>query len=344
MIQFFTQGGIFLNNNLIGNEPGAIIGPISTVLGWIINFIYDIWSFVFTPAGALGVSIIIMTIIVRMALFPTQFKMMSNTMKMRAMKPEMDKIKEKYGNSKDPELRRKMSAEMQALNQKHGVNMLASCLPMLITWPLFIGLFRVLDQAFLFVGNVEYAYTALSMAIIDLGPEFISDIIGPIAVNRTPVGTAIFLDAAADMNRLIHVFSDTDWNTLFSNISGQQLANIQYLYDQKVSIQTFLTLNLIAPAGTNWPGVMLPLLSATTMLLSQYLMMRTNPPMDDQAKMMQKVMLLIFPLMFGWFTIMAPAGVGLYWVMLNVVMIGQHQFIHRYYIRKAEKAKDEKVR
>jgi len=339
MQSFLQQSGIFLNQ-LILDEPGAIVGPISVVLGAIINFIYNAWSFI-TPVGALGVSIIIMTIIVRMALLPTSFKMVSNSMKMRDMKPEMDKIKEKYGNTKDPELRRKMQAEIQALNSKHGVNMLASCLPMLITWPLFLGLFSVLNQAFLFVGNVGDAYTVLSQALIDLGPDFLRNSgIAEIAAQRTPAGMLVNLDDVSFMNKLIHVLSPADWGVIFAQVPANELANIQNLFNQKESILTFLTLNLVAQAGTAWPGILLPILSAGTMLLSQYLMTKTNPAMDEQSKNMQKVMMFIFPIMFGFFTIQAPAGVGLYWVMLNVVMTVQHYFITKYYTKKNENNKN----
>ena len=337
MQPFVQQISVFLNQQ-IPAEPGAFIGPIAVVLGFIIDFIFDVWSFI-TPAGALGVAIIIMTIIVRTALMPTSFKMVSNSMKMREMKPEMDKIKEKYGNSKDPELRRKMQAEIQALNSKHGVNMLASCLPMLITWPLFMALFVVLSNAFLFVGNVADAYTAVSTALIAQGGEFwsIPEIVSIVQDRIPPQVVAFETRNVENMNRLIHVFSEENWSVIFSFMSANDAANIQGLLNQKDSLMSFLGLNLVAPAGLAWPGIILPVLSAGSMLLSQFLMMKTNPPTDEQALKMQKITMIIFPVMFGAFTIQAPAGVGVYWVMLNVYMIVQHHFIMKYYNNKAAK-------
>ena len=337
MIQYFVeQGGIFLGR-MIQAEPGIFIGPISRVLGAIINFLYGVVYFI-TPVGALGIAIILITIMVRTALLPTGFKMMRNTMKMRAMKPEMDKIKEKYGGTKDPELRRKMNAEMQALNAKHGVNMLASCLPMLVTWPLFIALFSVLSNAFLFVGSVTEAYSALSHALINQGADFLSDVVAPLAERRVPQGMTINIMNVTDLNRVIHVFDANDWSAIFYNLSGADYTHIHHLYESKMAIQSFIGLNLIEPAGTNWPGVILPVLSAGTMLLSQFLMTRSNPSVDEQSKTIQRVTMIIFPLMFGWFTIGAPAGVGLYWVVLNLFMIAQHYLIMNYYKRKDSKA------
>ena len=339
MIHFFSQQGVVFLNQTIQSDPGFIIGPISVALGAVINFFFNLISFI-TPVGALGFSIIIMTIIVRSALLPSSFKMQRNTMKMREMKPEMDKIKAKYGDTKDPELRRKMQAEIQALNSKHGVNMLSSCLPMLITWPLFMALFAVLGQAFMFIGGVGDAYTAVSDAIIAMGPNFLEDVVLELAKPKLPVGSDINIELtlAADLNRVIHVFNTDDWNTLFNYISvlgsEAQLANILNLYEQKMAVQSFFGLNLIAPSGLAWPGIILPVLSAGTMFLSQFLMMKTNPATDDQSKMMQKVTMVIFPLMFGFFTISASAGVGLYWTAMNVYMIVQHHFISKYYAKK----------
>ncbi|MCL2752707.1 MAG: YidC/Oxa1 family membrane protein insertase, partial [Defluviitaleaceae bacterium] len=152
-------------SNAIQNPPGFIIGPISFVFGHIIDFIFRAVS-VLTTANALGIAIIIMTVIVRTPLIPSQLKMQQNSRKSQLVKPEMDKIRAKYGNTRDPELRRKMSAEIQALNQKHGINMFASCLPMLVTMPIFIALFSVFGRAFLFIPSITETYTAVSDALI----------------------------------------------------------------------------------------------------------------------------------------------------------------------------------
>ena len=335
MTQLFLQDSAIFLNQVIQSPPGVIVGPISMVLGTIINFIYNMVSFI-TPVGALGFSIIIMTIIIRTALLPTAFTMQRNMMKTRAMKPEMDKIKEKYGDTKDPEMRRKMSAEMQALQSKHGVNMLASCLPMLITWPLFMALFVVLGQAFMFIGSVGDAYTALSLVIIEQGPDFLRDVVSPMVLPAVPTGMNLNLMNPEDMNRAVHILNADNWNEILSHFSGQQLSNIEHLLNQKDAILTFFSLSLVEPAGLAWPGVILPVLSAGTMFLAQFLMMRSNPATDAQQQNIQKITMILFPLMFGGFTITAAAGVGLYWVMLNVYLIVQHYFINRYYVKKDE--------
>jgi len=344
LLQHFLQDSTTYLTQMIQGEPGVFIGPISTVLGAIINFFYFLWTSVFsTPVGALGFSIIMITIIVRTAMLPSSFSLIRNSMKMRAIKPELDKINEKYGNSRDPEVRSKKGREIQALNQKHGISMLSSCLPMLITWPLFMALFAVLNQAFLFVGNVGDVYSDLSYALIDLGPNFLRDVIHPLAIQRNPQGHVIDLLYASDMNRLIHVFSPEVWESVISQAPVHAQANLQYLLDTKNTVLSFVGLNLVTAAGWGWPGVLLPILSAGTMLLSQYLTTRTNPATDQQQRTMQKITMVIFPVMFGFFTATAPAGVGVYWIMLNLYMIVQHNFIVRYYAKKDANAADNRA-
>ncbi|WP_106498248.1 membrane protein insertase YidC [Lentibacillus sp. Marseille-P4043] len=99
-----------------------------------------------------GVSIIVITLLVRLILMPFMLKQMksSNQMreKMNVMKPEMDAIKEKYKDKKDKESQMKMQQETMELYQKHQMNPMASlgCLPMIIQVPIFIGLYYAIRR------------------------------------------------------------------------------------------------------------------------------------------------------------------------------------------------------
>lgn len=89
-----------------------------------------------TPGYNLGVAILILTIIVKLILFvPTQHAM-EGQKKMQAVQPKMDALREKYKN--DPQ---KLQAETMRIWKENGVNPMQSCLPMLIQFPVLIGLF-----------------------------------------------------------------------------------------------------------------------------------------------------------------------------------------------------------
>lgn len=84
-----------------------------------------------------GWSIVTLTLFVKTLTFPLTKIQVEGTMSMQALKPEIDAIKEKYGDNKDA-----ISRETSALYEKANVNPLAGCLPTLATIPIFIGLYR----------------------------------------------------------------------------------------------------------------------------------------------------------------------------------------------------------
>ncbi|GGB61607.1 membrane protein insertase YidC [Virgibacillus dakarensis] len=102
--------------------------------------------------GDFGLSIIVITLLVRLVLMPLMLKQMKNSTnmqeKMKVMKPEMDAIQEKYKGKKDKESQMKMQQETMQLYQKHQMNPLASlgCLPMIIQFPIFIGLYYAIRR------------------------------------------------------------------------------------------------------------------------------------------------------------------------------------------------------
>ena len=370
-MDFFTQFPVLAG--MIQEPPGAIIGPIAFVFGHIVDFFFRGVSFI-TPVNALGISIILLTLIVRGALVPSQFNMQRNSRKMAKMKPEMDKIREKYGNTKDPEMRRKMVAEQQALQQKHGVNMLSSCVPLLVTMPIFIALFAVFGRAFLFIPSITDVYSSLSQALIDT--PFHTNVLAGIVEQYRPAGMSFNTHDIYDLNRALHVMTNYDWNVIFGVLEGQtvseifnnygyvlryhagdgifspltqemleatvanvpagQLDTLRYYYEAKLRVQSFLGLDMVTPSGWALPGIVIPILAVLTMAYSSWQMQKINPPQDDQAKMMQRIMIFVMPLAFGWFTVGAASAVGVYWVAGNVFMIGQNFIIHKFFAHKLD--------
>jgi YidC/Oxa1 family membrane protein insertase len=84
-------------------------------------------------------SIIVLTVIVRLAILPLAIVQMRSMRGMQKIAPELQKLKQKHkGDSQ------KLQAEMMALYKEHGVNPVGSCLPLLFQLPVFMGLFFVL--------------------------------------------------------------------------------------------------------------------------------------------------------------------------------------------------------
>ena len=91
--------------------------------------------------GNWGLSIVVLTIIVRMAMYPLNAAQFKSMKALQELKPELDRIKEQV---KD---KQKQQMELMALYKKRGVNPLGGCLPVLLQMPIFIGLYSALIAA-----------------------------------------------------------------------------------------------------------------------------------------------------------------------------------------------------
>ena len=110
---------------------------IHPILNALVIF-YTIFLSIGLP-GALGFSIILLTVVIRLALWPLTATQLKSTQKMAALRPHMDRIKEEHGHDKV-----RHQQEISKLYKEHGVNPLAGCLPLLLQIPVFIALYQVL--------------------------------------------------------------------------------------------------------------------------------------------------------------------------------------------------------
>ena len=108
---------------------------ISKPLFWLLDFLH---SFV----GNWGWAIILLTLCVRTPMYPLFAKSARSMAGMRKIQPEMQRLKELYGDD-----RQKMSQEMMGLYKKHGVNPMGGCLPILLPMPIFFGLYYMLFES-----------------------------------------------------------------------------------------------------------------------------------------------------------------------------------------------------
>lgn len=88
---------------------------------------------------SLGFAIILLTTIIRLALWPLTSAQLKSTQKMAALKPHLDRIKSEHGQDKV-----RHQQEVTKLYKEHGVNPLAGCLPLILQIPVFIALYNVL--------------------------------------------------------------------------------------------------------------------------------------------------------------------------------------------------------
>jgi YidC/Oxa1 family membrane protein insertase len=95
-----------------------------------------------------GFAIIVLTILIKIVLYPLQHKSIVSMKKMQKVQPKVEAIKAKYKKSKtDAEQRQKMNVEMMGLYQKEGINPMAGCLPLVLQLPILWGFYNLLSRA-----------------------------------------------------------------------------------------------------------------------------------------------------------------------------------------------------
>lgn len=93
--------------------------------------------------GSYGMSIVTVTIIVRLVLLPLNVKQIKSSKAMQKIQPKIKEIQAKY-SAKDANTQKKLQEEQMALFQKHGVNPLAGCLPLLVQMPILISMYHAI--------------------------------------------------------------------------------------------------------------------------------------------------------------------------------------------------------
>jgi len=109
----------------------SIFGSINR---WIIR---PMFKFLSSFIGSAGIVILVLTFIVKLALFPLTYRMLYSQSKMAALKPRMEGVKEKY---KDDQQQQQM--ETMKMYREFGVNPLGGCLPMVLQMPIWFALYR----------------------------------------------------------------------------------------------------------------------------------------------------------------------------------------------------------
>ncbi len=99
---------------------------------WMINWLFDM-------VGNYGVAIILMTLILRLLMWPLTRKSYTSTMMMQKMQPELQRVQKLYANDKA-----RLQMEMMKIYQTHKTSPMAGCLPMLLQIPIFFALYKAL--------------------------------------------------------------------------------------------------------------------------------------------------------------------------------------------------------
>ena len=273
---------------------------LAVILGPLVKLLY---TFIGNYAGTM----IVATILIKLAMFPLSLHQQKSTAKMSVFQPLMNEIQQKYKN--DPQ---KQQEELLRLQQEHGFNPMAGCLPMLLTMLVLFGFLGVVYYP------VQYIFGVPADAI-----QTACESLGIASANTATMQTALI--------QAIHNGAVIDP----SIISADIVTEIQNFNTM------FFGMDMCDIPGFNLtPIAVFPAVAAITMIVS-YIVTQKLSGMGGQMQGSMKVMMWVMNLMFVSFCFNAPVGFSLYYGVSNIFQMGQSFVMYRIYSPEKFKAQYE---
>ena len=243
-----------------------------------------------------GLAIILLTLVTRVILLPLSIKQTRSMREMAVIQPEIKKIQAKYKGN-----RQKMNEEMMGLYKEHGVNPFGGCLPLLMQFPILIGLFYVIRTPLAYLGYRKEEVGG----IVEWIPRNLGGFM------ETLQGSSLaseLTDHALRVNQFLSLRLDC----YPSQVLSSQPSNAVNV-DCGSGIASFI------------PYAALILFMGFTTYYQQKQMQARNAdsPQAQQMQMIGRIM----PLMLMVFAYNFPTGVVLYWVTTNLWTIVQQRII-----------------
>lgn len=327
-------------------QGGIILGPISWLFGKILDWTYNLLANGNGIANV-GLCIIIFTLIVKILTFPLTLKQQKSAKINMMIQPEMQKIQKKYKDKKDQESMMKQQKEMQELYDKYGTSMTSGCLPLLIQFPIIMGLYRVIQNIPAYVEQVKAMYSPIAQTIlVEKGnniTQFLENYVkdnkinaASLAINNmkkvVEVGVNNVIDVISNfgVSNLNEIIDKIDVNAL--NIDGVSQNVVANNIDKIDQIHSFvLGINISEAPGYKLTWALLIPFGAAFFQFLQMKLTTTPQQTDAPGGSMMKSMNVTMPLVSLFFTITMPAAIGIYWILGSVFSLVTQLAINAYY-------------
>lgn len=310
-------------------KAGSIMGPIASIFGYIMDFLFRFTS----NFGIMniGLCIILFTVITKILLFPLTIKQQKSSKLMSLMNPEIQAVQKKYKGKTDQTSMAKQQVEMQAIYEKYGCNPTAGCLPMLIQLPIILALYRVIYNIPAYVPSVRVFFDNVAKPLSEQ-PDFINKIADLAKGAGMAIDKVDFtnLDKIVD---LLYKFTPANWETL-EGLFPQMATVIAENADKIEHMNSFFGINLATPPFTGFTTItiawVIPLLAGLTQWYSTKMISKTQPQQDQDAPgaQMMNGMMVSMPLMSVVFCFSLPAAIGVYWVVQGILQIIQQMIVN----------------
>lgn len=215
--------------------------------------------------------------------------------------------------------------------KENNVSMAGGCLPMLIQMPILVALYQAIQKPLTYMFNVPYK-------------NIPSDVVNKVVELAEKAGEKVTGNAEQFVSQLMSIdqIKISSWagqvegtlhewyinfNFLGLDLSKKPQNAIAYLSDPMANLSVVLLL-------------LIPILAIVSSFLQSKITMKQSGQDKnsgtDQAQSMNAMMKWMMPIMSGYFALILPAGIGLYWIVSGVVQIIQQLALNNYFEKKGE--------
>ncbi len=130
--------------DVLGAIGGAIMAPLYFLTSLVLSGFHSLFGSVFGDDSGLtwALSIIGLTLVIRAALIPLFVRQIKSSRNMQLIQPKVKELQKKYGHDRE-----RLGQETMKLYRESGTNPFSACLPLIVQMPIFLALFRLIDQA-----------------------------------------------------------------------------------------------------------------------------------------------------------------------------------------------------
>ena len=130
--------------DVLGAIGGAIMAPLYFLTSLVLSGFHQLFGGVFGDDSGITwvLSIIGLTVVIRAALIPLFVKQIKSSRNMQLIQPKVKELQKKYGHDRE-----RLGQETMKLYRESGTNPFSACLPLIVQLPIFLSLFRLIDQA-----------------------------------------------------------------------------------------------------------------------------------------------------------------------------------------------------
>lgn len=306
-------------------------------LGSLLYYIYRI-------VPDYGISIIIFTIFIKLILLPFAIKQQKAMAGMQKVQPQLEELRKKYKDDMN-----KMNEETMKLYAEHKVNPFGSCLPTLIQLPIFIALYQVITHPIKYILRYSDSHLlAINHAInYIIQPQKIT--VELQMIKQSEVFTAQASQAHISVvnfitNKILELpqYQITHLLGILKVDGITQLSEVAKLIS---NVNANLSMNFLGLFNLTeqpsiyhlTPVILIPILAGLTTYFSSKMSMAMTPSMSENPT--QNTMMTIMPLFTVYIGFTFPAGLGLYWIISNIVQMIQQFFLNKYIPNKGAVSK-----